>query len=91
MPTLLGLCFHTRQVRMHSNPVAILVGWAVTLSVAVPLDSPVNHEFVSPAVVHADLATMAAITFNNDQALNLTAMFPAALVSLLFKSHKPLN
>ncbi|THW48463.1 hypothetical protein D6D21_02934 [Aureobasidium pullulans] len=56
---------------MHFNPVAILVGWAVTLGAAVPLDSPVNH--------HADLATMAAITFNNEQALNLTAMFPAAL------------
>ncbi|TIA27290.1 hypothetical protein D6C83_07862 [Aureobasidium pullulans] len=68
---------------MHFNPVAILVGWAVTLSVAVPLDSPVNHEFVIPAVEHADLATMAAITFNNDQALNLTAMFPAALEECL--------
>lgn len=68
---------------MHSNPVAILVGWAVTLGAAVPLDSPVNH--------HADLATMAAITFNNEQALNLTAMFPAALVSLLLTSQNPLN
>lgn len=68
---------------MHLNPVPILAAWAVTLGAAVPLDSPLNH--------HADLATMAAITFNNEQALNLTAMFPAALVSLLLTSQKLLN
>ncbi|THW63397.1 hypothetical protein D6D02_06501 [Aureobasidium pullulans] len=60
---------------MHFNSIAILVGWAVTLGAAVPHDSPVNH--------HADLAIMAAITFNNEQALNLTAMFPAALEECL--------
>lgn len=68
---------------MHFNSIAILVGWAVTLGAAIPHDSPVNH--------HADLAIMAAITFNNEQALNLTAMFPAALVSLLLTSQKFLN